>query len=528
MKVATTSYPIFKISKSYFVVSACVLLTFMYLLFLNPYIDVRGFNAHDPAGYISRAIALWNGKGYGEEFANRFLPVTIQPIGFSLVLAPLVGLFGVHFVLLKLYMVFFAVLFSLALYRFFQYFLSGNEEALLSVLLTIASPVIFGLSHRVLADIPLFLFVVMALVSLDRYLSESTGLFSSQLWVAAITLGIAYLIKQTAIGVVFGGWFLLLHSKYRNMDVLKKLLVYSSICAIPVVAWQIWDSLVPDDLWYWTTPQVRDFIWKNAFDKSYGFISLSEFLMRVRHNIVWGMSNNLAAVLFAPLYFTEGSYLGFFLSAPVIVWLFWHWMKSFRKKPSVLEGFVFFSLGLMLIKYLGMAARYMAVIYPAILVYTFRGFASFPSRLQKHAPRILIILAFLSTFVVAIDQYRNPYGSLTLKDYVAAAKEAKKLLPDESLCAAPLINHWQVLTGHKCFYARADAVLGHLESNPATYVTTLSETAIRNLEPFKDVERDALSQAFELTRIVEQHPDQFEQIYQNRTFAVFKMVKHGR
>ena len=490
----------------------------MYIFFLNPYLDVRGYNAHDPASYINKAISLWKGIGYGEQFADIFLPVTIQPPLFSLFLAPVIGIFGVNFIVLKLFMLVFAAALSFVLFKFFSYFLGYSDSAKWAVLMALASPVIFGLSHRVLADIPVFVFVALSLWSLDNYLRNPGSILSPWLFLSAAASSLAYLTKQTALAVFVGGWFLFLHRDFRNGVVFKKLILYSVIGLIPIVIWHAWCKIIPDDLWYWTTPSVRDYIWKNPFTAKEGFLSLSDFFIRVRHNLVWGISNNIAMAFFAPFYFLEGGLFGFLLSFPIVIWLAWQWGKSFIKQPTVLEGFVFFSLALMVPKYLGMAARYIAMIWPVIIIYFIRALAPLSPKKQSVILNVLIIISLCTTLGISIDQWRNPYGSKTLADYVALSKQAKALLPEGSVCKAPLLTHWQILTGHKCECYGQELV---------TYFVSLSDTAPQNLDFYRDVERDVLVGARDVGLLWKGQEGRVEKIVQNNTFALFKVKTHG-
>lgn len=502
-----------------------LLLGLMYFIFLNPHVDVRGFNAHDPVSYIAKALSLWQGRGHGEQFANVFLPVTAQPIVFPLMLAPIVGMAGMNFIVLKLFMILLAALSAVSFYYLFRYFLDSSEKAAMAALLMMASPVVFGLSHRVLADIPLYLFAALGLLALDRYLRKPVPLFSAHLWVAGVATGAAYLTKQTAIGMIAGGWFLLLHPFFRNMITFRKLALYTFVSLIPVFLWHLWTYQVPDDLWYWTSPAIRDFIWDkplNPLDPDVGFLSFSEILVRLRQNIVWGMANNLAMIFIAPLYFTEGSLLGFLLSIPIVVWLFWEWGRSYIKHPSVLEGFVFFSLFLLLFKYTGMAARYVALVYPAVLIYAFRGVSGFPQKIQRYVFSLLLLAAVGTTFFTAWDQWKNPYGSKTLRDYVGLAEGAKKLFPERSSCIAPMLSHWQVLTGHQCFWYETEQDLRN-GSFPSDYVVGLSASAPADIRQFKDIERDVLSGASKLSKAVSSRPNEFEKLFENATFALYKV-----
>lgn len=496
----------------------------LYFIFLNPYLDVRGFNADDPVSYLSKGLSLWRGIGYGEQFANVFMPVTAQPLFFSLMLAPIVGIFGINFVAFKLFMVFLALLLGFATYRFFTYFLRDDQLAFLLTLILMSSPIIFGLSHRVLAEVPLYLFAVLALLTLDRYLRENSPVFSSGLWISSLLLGVSYLTKQTSISIWFGGWFLILFPQFRKKIVLIKLIVYTMVGFVPIAIWHGWASTVPDDLWYWTTPSARDFFDQNPLNPTGGLISLSDFLIRMRHNVVWGIANNSAMVLFAPFYFTEGRLLGFVLSVPIVVWFAWQWVKSFRKHPSVLEGFVFSGLSLLLMKYGGFAARYSALMYPAFLVYAARGIEVFRSKIRILILSSIIFVSMSTTILIALDQARNPYGSKVLNDYIAVGEQAKKLFPKDSKCAVPLLTHWQILTGHQSFYDRKTKVENL--SGDLAYVVGLSDKAPQDLRLFKDLDRHVLSDAQIIRNSVNRQPEVFEKIYENQTYAIFKVVHH--
>ncbi|MBI4358109.1 MAG: glycosyltransferase family 39 protein [Candidatus Omnitrophica bacterium] len=492
-----------------------MLLTLMYVVFLNPYIDVRGFNAHDPAGYIDRAISIWNGDGYGERFADRFLPVTMQPPGFSFLLAPIVGIFGVNFFALKIYMVFWGALTAFVYLFFFRRFLQRATDAYVATLVLMASPVIFGLSHRVLSEIPLFFFTSLALVALNNYLKSRARIYSGWLWMGAASLGIAYLFKFTALGVVAGGWLLFLHPEFRNWIVFKKMLLFTVLISLPVVLWQVYSSSIPQETWYWTNSFLNQFILKNPYDPASPIASVSDWVVRMRQNIVWGISCNIATSLIAPLYFLEGGFAGFFLSLPVVLWLAYQWLRSYRNLPSVLEGFTLFILVILVTTYEGQANRYIAILYPALVVYGFRGVSSSRFGISSHGViGAILFLSTLTTFLGALDQNKNPYGSKTLRDFVQIAQKTKEMVSRESTCIAPLTSHWQILTGHSCFSSWKGA--------EADYYVVLSNRYAGNVEALQDIEKDAAKGAWRISDMLRETSSPLLRLYENDTFAIVR------
>jgi len=209
-----------------------VILTGMYFFFLNPYVDVKGFNQHDPIEYLIRASTIWKGLGYGVAFADQYLGVTVQPPGFSLLLSPIVGIFGFHFTILKLFMVSTAIVFAVTLFYFFRHFISNKALIYFCILTVMSSPAIFGLSHRIMSDIPFFICVTLALIFLDSTLKDKSSMLDLTLFLAAIFTLLAYSFKLTAVVVVAGGWFLILHPQFRNKQTLVKLLIFT-FCHAP-------------------------------------------------------------------------------------------------------------------------------------------------------------------------------------------------------------------------------------------------------------------------------------------------------
>ena len=423
----------------------------MYLFFLNPHVDVKPFNADDSVAYLNRAKSLWEGHGYGESFVDAFFPVTLQPPAFSLLLAPLVGIFGMNFIVLKLFMLLLTILMAISSFIYFRHFLHSQTEVNSAMLLLMASPVIFGLSHQVLAEIPLFLFCMLGLVTLDRYLQTSVRIFSPVLFFSALLIATAYFFKATALGVLAGGWMLILHPKFQTLGTFKKLLLCSVLVFIPILFWQAWCSTIPKTN-FWTQPAWADILMVNPYQAGSPRASLADLAVRMRHNLAWGLSANIAMGLMAPFYFAQGGVLSFVLSLPIVLWLLGSWVKSLVQKPSVLEGFTLFSIFILMIKFEGMAVRYAALLYPVLLVYVFRGFnANMNAKLQTLVPQVLSVVAIVTTLVVAVDHWNNPYGGKIVRDYISVAQKAKAIFPPHSRCYAPMGSHWQVLTEHLCF-----------------------------------------------------------------------------
>jgi len=294
---------------------------------------------------------------------------------------------------------------------------------------------------------------------------------------AAVATAGAALFKGLGLAVLLGSWLLLLSRRWRRREVVIKLLVYTGFSVLPVLLWQ---------LRCWATPSVG-FLGRNMLEFYYlqdpyapgsPLVSFSDLLVRIRHNIVWGLSANLASVVLSPLYFIRYKHdlLACLVGLPLVCWLAWQWLQACRAKPSVLEGCVFVGLAALLLYFHGNTERYVAFLYPALVVYAVRGLRALVTN-EAWRRRVLLgwlSLSMISTLVAAVDQWRDPFGSPTIRDYVLLARQAKATLPPMSRCVAPMSVHWQVLTGHRCLTKAAAERDG---AASADYAVVLAETS---------------------------------------------------
>ncbi|MCM8812122.1 MAG: hypothetical protein NC910_03615 [Candidatus Omnitrophica bacterium] len=502
-----------------------IVLGVVYLVFLHPYLDMTLTSAHDPASYLLRAESFWSTYRYGELFADGFFPVTSQMPGLTLLLIPLVGIFGVNFVVLKLFMVLLAGGMAVAAGIFFRRFLEPEQKPEWATLVLMASPVVFMLAHRILAEIPLVLFVMLALVWMDRYLREEGPVVSRTLFGAVIFITAAYLMKITALGLMAGGWFLLVHKRYRTPAVFRKLLACSLMVAVPVLLWEWWCSTVPMR-GYWAKPPILLFVDKDPMAVHYtGMISAGEFLVKVRHNLLWGMLGSVGTVFNPPLFFVYSEMKGVVLSIPFVLWLAFMWIRSFRRQPSVLEGFVLFGLMLLSVATAGYAHRYMMPLFPAFIVY---GFRSLEGAWRLWVPRAVFALGFAASVVVGIQQWVNPYGTPEVRDYLAIAREANSRYGKGTVGITPLPAHWQVLTDHRSFAgdtAGFDAIRrGDRSVRYAVGFPEGKNLGLSDPRKMENVTGDLLKRTLKITRWIWLNGGKLKLVARNGTFGLYEVV----
>ncbi len=495
-------------------------LTAVYLFFLNPVLDVREFNAHDPSSYLRRAQAFWQGFGHGEIFENISLKATIQMPGFPFLIAPLVGIFGFNFVVLKLFMIFLAGILFFVAHKFFKIYLEENH-AILATFFLMTSPVVFGLSHRVLADMPVMIPVLLGIVFLNRYLEEEKPILSKELGFTGICLVTGYFLKPIALGVMAGGGLLFLHSKYRTRKVFVKLAICTALILPFMIMWSSWCKTVPP-YWYWSMPP-SDFFMRATAEVDSDFATYADFFMRFRNNVVWGGAANIGAAILTPLYFFRGHVVAFLISVPIVIGVAVLWVRYYVKKPTVMEGFILFEILLLLLKPQGLAIRYSVIFYPVLIIYLFRLIKAINKpAFSRLVVASLFALSCASTVTAGVIQLKDPYGSEIVRDYVKIAEQTKTQLPIDSTCYAPLITHWQIMTDHLC-YIKVPYVPETMDwKNGPDYYVFLSPQNLAPAPETDDIREDLYKQGLKLREELAGMNRPYDIFLENESFTVIK------
>lgn len=156
----------------------------------------------DFAQYIIHARNILEGKAYTSGIYAS--PASGYPIGYPLLIAPVLKNFGQNFLLMKSINIFFWLAFVLALFPISRYYL-GHRMALLSSVYLLSSPYFFLFKQSIGSDIPFLFFNTCSLLLFSKYTqarehprwpSNTTLLISG-----AFLMGLALLMRTAGIAL---------------------------------------------------------------------------------------------------------------------------------------------------------------------------------------------------------------------------------------------------------------------------------------------------------------------------------------
>lgn len=182
----------------------------------------------DFALYILHARQMAEGKPYAETgyIYNELYP-TYSPqnysVGFPLLLAPFVDLFGLNFIAYKIYILFFFLLFLWVLYVYFAPKVGKLEMWIILSLIAIC-PFFYLLRQSGLSDIPGAVFFIFALILFEKAQKSN----SIRHWIGfGIIVYCAFLIRPTAIILIPAAlYFTVFHARSLLKGVLYSIATF--------------------------------------------------------------------------------------------------------------------------------------------------------------------------------------------------------------------------------------------------------------------------------------------------------------
>ncbi len=256
----------------------------IYLLSLTSYLSVEG----DNAVYIILAKALATGHGY-TDIQGPVPRVEAQyPFLFPLLLTPIVFAFGTGAVMLMQFLVTLFALGSFAVGFFlFRRWLNSAPLALVIVLATASSDLVWSFSHKVLTEIPYSFFTLLACLMTTRYAAQEDWRTRAGFY-AALAASVAFLTRTIGLGLcVAVPLFLLIASPLpASRDGwwlrLKKAAFSSAILLVTVGGWTLRNRVVFRGQGH---NYIGQFSLKNAYVPEAGRADIHALLVRMGDNL---------------------------------------------------------------------------------------------------------------------------------------------------------------------------------------------------------------------------------------------------
>ena len=480
---------------------------------------------HDSGVYIALAKSLSSGQGYREIFYADSPLHTLYPPVFPLLLAPLTYFRGLDFLAMKVMVVVMAIL-ALYLTYVFHRAVTSDLIACLVVIFTATSHGIVFHSQSILTEIPYLLFSLLALFWLLRCSRQGTWSGKAAA-LTVILIPVVYLTRLVGLSLLLAAVAHLLFESPDGAGMrIKRATTIGGIAAVPALWWFLRN--------WWIGESAGTYYWRSGYAKVvYASPQATEQALTLFVKIGVNLKKYVlgyARVIFFELPRISETVLPLLLALVIFggfVWCLVH-------KRTILEYYLFFYMGAVLLFPASRAERYIVPLIPIIWYYFFTAMGIIFSWLCRNAwfldparqrqavlTATLVLLSALLisngwTTVVANVAYKGREGYYHVvgeDEYKEVALWAKAHTSPDSIFmwAKPSLRF--LLSGRKAiqvpFRRSEEEVLQYIRSQKVDYVI---------LDSFS--ERVQLR----LGGVVKRYPDQFRLVYTNEVSRMYKVI----
>ncbi len=353
-----------------------VFAVFFFLLFFQLIDDNFSYlKGGDNASYILLGKALASGFGFSDINLPGNPPHTQYPPLFSLILSPVIYLFGYNFMWMRLLVIGSALAALYFTYRYFSLRLS-KVMAFVLVFLTGTSYFVLTLSTEILPELPYIFFTMLALYLYDKYMDRAIqGRCTRYLPLLAPLIYFTKFIGITFCFAVICVLFLRIKSEAEERAVyVKKLAGFLGLGVLPFVVWFARNSLYSKGVSTYQSIMFQ----ADYYDTSMGSAGLGVIFERAVDNIT--MYFTVLPNVFVP-YLKLKKFIpahAFKALLAVILTLFLIGLiRDLLKKREIKDFYTVSFLSILMIwpTYSpGDAFRYLTPLVPLLYYYFFRGF----------------------------------------------------------------------------------------------------------------------------------------------------------
>jgi hypothetical protein len=410
--------------------------------------DPKLFIGGDNIRYIVLAESISSGKGYRDLTKPDEPQYTLYPPGFSLLLVPVIALFGPNVLLLKII----PLLCGLGAFLFFCLLAQEifDRRSIYPILAALSLPILINNNHWILSEMPFICFSLGGLYFFQKYLGKKTTV---NLVLFTVFSVYAVLIRSAGITLVAAlALYLLVKRDFRALLIL--LAVFIPI----MVLWTLRNSSIPgmNTYDYW-------FLKKNPYVDESPRIGLGDFFKRLGFNLNFYTFTIFPSVIFsafqAPFLLTI---CGVILTAAVITGIVIR-IKNF----NYLDWYLIFSLVIVLTwSETWSSERFLLPILSVLVFYVFFGFYWLDRRLKSRyfIPVITGAIIIVNLYTIFFQgkqavndnlQYlrgdRYAGYSVDWRRYFEAIDWIKRNVPENQVIMARKPEFVYFLSGHKSF-----------------------------------------------------------------------------
>jgi hypothetical protein len=413
-----------------------------YLAFPNTRPDFTVYNSHDSESYIALSKNLIEGRGYTRSLNdNEFIPHTLWPPGMALLLAPAVALSGetINFWYVK-YTIIFLALLGLAMTRLYLIKLIDDEKMANWVVTLLAlNPYFWHFSRIAMAEIPVFTWVMLSLLLIDRsFQASSTNLL--KLGGVGLIVGLGMLLKGSIVGLLLAPLPYLWRRGLFSLSSIKQGLTFTIFFCVPFVLWMMSNiDIDKSNLGLDGVNQIQMITKKVIEDPMSDYKTISEILTTAQQNILWHAIYHVPNHIIPGLFLADivnlpaGNMLALILSVAILALI----LTQFKiLMPLILS--IFPAAILISVMTIGGAERYWFTITSLLLIVCYLA----PFRLinNKNYRRIVIVCLTI-TQLVGLTQFIYRHEAKPYTTVEDRHQLAQLFIEAKNLCHSKLLNN---------------------------------------------------------------------------------------
>lgn len=511
--ISWESFSTVKTNKRLFTLGAVgwVLVVGIYVLAFDPILGSGGDNAH----YINLAKSLSQFQGYRDPMIPGSPPALARPPAFPFLLAPVVRLFGINIVALKMVPFLMGVIALLFVFLFFRTYLP-LPRALLIALLTGTNYAIVEYTSEVLTEIPFLCLSLLALLLLLKFEKEKTTL-NIYCLLAGFLVVVTYWTRWGALTLLGTSvLYFILKNNY------KKALALGAVILVFFLYWQIRCMVVKstdvsgfDLMGSWISDSGKQSLVAGILSK--GFTNLKIAFDMIPQNL-FNYKLMSGKVLTTNLWIV-------IVSCFVLLGYVWHLVR-FRTQMDLYVPTVMIAPILTSIPSPANIARYLVPLVPFLIYYLFVGIGLFFRRFErlgtysKHISNtVLMIVASLMLFVnlsgisdkIQLAHRKEPYPADYAR-FLETAFWAKKETPPGSYFAVRKPTTFYLLS-ERCACTYYGNVYGPYDQWSKDAEEKILSMYEENNIDFLILDRFSGSAYYLIYPIIKNNPDKFKVVF---------------